>query len=656
MSKPQELPYGSWLSPITSDLIVAQSISLQDVMFDGPDIYWIEGRPQEAGRCVLVRRTPDGQTVDVTPAPLSARTRVHEYGGAAVLVSGGIAYVSDFRDQRLYEIAAGAAPRPLTPAPENPQAPDRSLRYADGRLDPGRNRWIGVRQDHLRSLQEPENTIVAVDLDVGGPGLVLERGSDFYSNPRLSPDGRQLAWLTWHHPNMPWVGTELWVASFAPDGTLTGKTRIAGGNTESIFQPEWSPDGRLYFVSDRSGWWNLYRAEGGGTAKAVCPRQAEFGQPQWSFGASTYAFLSEREIVCTYTEGLGHLARLDVESGVLTRFPLPFTEYGSIRSSGAKVAFRAGSPTAARMVVLFDPQANTTSILRRSGGDDPAIQRYVSAAQPIKFPTASGREAFGLYYPPHNPDFAAPAGQLPPLVVKCHGGPTASASSTLDLRTQFWTSRGVAVVDVDYGGSTGYGREYRDRLHLAWGVVDVEDCAAAARYLAESGLADPARTVITGGSAGGFTTLACLTAEDDAIRKVFCAGASHYGVSDTEALARDTHKFESRYMDWLIAPYTGPDPEQQDRNRRTYRDRSPIHHAGRLSVPVAFFQGTEDKIVPPNQTEMMVEHLQKRGIPVEYLLFAGEQHGFRQAGNIKRALDAELYFYASLVFHVGLRF
>jgi dipeptidyl aminopeptidase/acylaminoacyl peptidase len=653
VAAPQSSPFGSWLSPITSDLIVAQSIGLQDVILDGQDVYWIEGRPQEGGRYVLVRHGADGTTTDVNPPPINARTRVHEYGGAGAWVAGGVAYVSHFGDQRLYRIAPGASPAPITPVPPDP---DRSLRYADGRIDVARNRWVGVRQDHRASALHPDNTIVAVDLAQGGPGVVLVQGQDFYSNPRLSPDGQRLAWLSWNHPNMPWVGTELWVGDLAADGTVIAPAKVAGGDTESIFQPEWSPDGQLYFISDRSGWWNIYRAEANGAGKAICPREAEFGQAQWNFGMSTYAFLSDREIVCTFTEGLGRLARLDVDSGTLTPFDLPFTEYGAIRCAGGKVMFRAGSATTPSAIVVFDPASHATTVLRTAGGDDPSLKAYFSAARPITFPTAAGRNAFGLYYPPQNPDFMAPAGELPPLLVKCHGGPTASASSTLDLRIQFWTSRGVAVVDVNYGGSTGYGRAYRDLLHLNWGVVDVEDCAAAVRYLSGEKLADPARAIITGGSAGGFTALACLTAREEAIRKVFCSGASHYGVSDMEALAQDTHKFESRYLDWLIAPYTDPDPEAQARNRQIYRDRSPVHRADQLSVPVAFFQGSEDKIVPPNQTEVMVEALRTKGIPVAYLLFAGEQHGFRQAGNIKRALDAELYFYAALAFRIGLRF
>lgn len=657
MTNPTTAPFGSWASPLTSDLIVAASISLLDVLLDGEDVYWVEGRPQEGGRYVLVHRLPDGTTVDVNPPQFNARTRVHEYGGGAAVVRHGVVYASNFTDQRLYRLEPGKPPAPLTLEPPGGD-PDAGLRYADGLTDPDRNLWIGVREDHRDRSRQAINTLVAIDLATGGPGTVLAEGNDFYSSPRLSPDGKRLVWLTWDHPNMPWVGTELWIADFT--GTaVTSPVKVAGGPGESIFQPEWAPDGRLYFVSDRSGWWNLYRREADGTTANVCPRESEFGQPQWNFGMAAYAFLSADRAVCTYTEGgTGRLGLLDLAAGRLTPLDLPFTEYGAVRAAGGKVVFQAGSPNTPASVVELAPNTGKTTVHRKATAvaDDPAVSRYLSNPKPVKFPTSGGAFAFGLFYPPLNPDFTGPEGERPPLVVKCHGGPTASASSTLDLRTQFWTSRGIAVIDVDYRGSTGYGREYRDRLHLNWGIVDVEDCAAAVRYLAQEGLADGTRAVITGGSAGGYTTLACLTYQDPKVREVFRAGGSHYGVSDPEALARDTHKFESHYLDWLIAPYNDPDPAIQARYRQVYQDRSPVHHADRLSAPVAFFQGTEDKIVPPNQTELMVEALKQKGIPVNYLLFAGEQHGFRQAGNIKRALDAELYFYAALAFKAGLRF
>ncbi|HEY7424020.1 MAG TPA: prolyl oligopeptidase family serine peptidase [Gemmataceae bacterium] len=648
-------PYGSWASPITSDRIVQESISLLDILLDGEDVYWIEGRPQEGGRYVLVRRRPNGATTDVNSPPFNARTRVHEYGGGSAVVRNGVAYVSNFADQRLYRIVPGKAPVPLTPEPAGGD-PNAGLRYADGQIDAERKLWVGVREDHRQA--GVQNTLVAVDLDAGGPGTLLVQGNDFYSSPRLSPNGKRLAWLTWNLPNMPWVGNELWVADFTGDG-VSNPVRVAGGPAESVFQPEWGPDGRLYFVSDRSGWWNLYRHEPNASATNLCPREAEFGQPQWTFGMTTYAFLSEGRLVCTYIEGgMGKLGLLDLGTGRLTPLELPFTEYGAVRAGGGRVLLRAGAPDTPTSVLSLEPDTGKTTLLRKATtvADDPEVRRHFTTPKPVKFPTSGGKSAYGLYYAPYNADYEGTADERPPLVVKCHGGPTSSASSTLDLRTQYWTSRGVAVIDVDYGGSTGYGREYRDRLHLQWGIVDVEDCAAAVRYLADEQLCDGTRAVITGGSAGGYTTLACLTYADAAVRKVFRAGGSHYGVSDPEALARDTHKFESRYLDWLIAPYEDPDPEAQARYRQVYQDRSPVHHADRLSAPVAFFQGTDDKVVPPNQTEVMVAALRGKGIPTQYLLFAGEEHGFRRAENIKRALDAELYFYAALAFGVGLRF
>jgi dipeptidyl aminopeptidase/acylaminoacyl peptidase len=637
MSAPQTAPYGSWRSPITSDLIVAESISLFDVLLDGDDVYWIEGRPREGGRCVLVRRTPDGQVADVTPPPFNVRTRVHEYGGGAAAVFQGTVYFANFADQRLYRQAPGAAPVAVTP--------DGPYRYADGLIDSPRRRWIGVREDHSAAGREPVNTIVAIDLASTGASDVLIGGQDFYSSPRLSPDGKRLAWLTWRHPHMPWDGTELWVAPFAADGRLEAPVRVAGGDDESIFQPEWSPDGRLYYVSDRSDWWNLYRWDDGHST-ALCPRAAEFGDAQWVFGMATYGFLSANRLVCSFAEqGLERLALLEVATGRLTFLDLPFTEFSSVRTHGQRVAFRAGSPQDAPAVVLLGQPDAAPQVLRVSTSvvADPLVRRCFSAPQAVEFPTAGGKTAFGLYYPAAHPDYAGLAQEKPPLVVKCHGGPTGAASSTLDLRIQYWTSRGIAVLDVNYGGSTGFGRAYRQRLNLRWGIVDVEDCVSGARYLAQRGDIDGQRAVITGGSAGGYTTLAALTFDN-----FFKGGASHYGVSDLEALALDTHKFESRYLDGLIGPY----PAQQ----ALYRERSPIYHVERLTAPVIFFQGDEDKIVPPNQAQKMVEALRAKKIPAAYLLFHGEQHGFRQAANIRLALDAELHFYAALVFKIALTY
>jgi dipeptidyl aminopeptidase/acylaminoacyl peptidase len=640
-------PYGSWRSPITSDLIVAGSIGLSEVRLDGDDVYWIEARPREKGRCVIVRGSPDGRREDVNPAPFYSRTRAHEYGGGALAVHRGTVFFSNFEDQRLYRQDPGGAAAPLTPASQAPDARDRNRRYADGVVDAARNRWIGVREDHTGDGPQAVNTLVAIELATGGPGRVLHEGYDFYAAPRLSPDGKRLAWLAWRHPHMPWVETELFVADVSATGVLENARRVAGGSGRSIFQPEWSPDGVLHFVSDENGWWNLYRLEGGeSAARLLCGMEAEFGAAQWNFGMSTYAFRDARRLVCSYSQdGTQRLANLDIDSGALTPIELPWTEYSSVRAQGDRAAFRCGAPDSPTAIVLLDLASGKPTVLQTAStaAADPDVRRCLSSPRHIAFPTTGGKTAHGFYYPPFNPDYAGLDGEKPPLVVKCHGGPTASTSTTLNLNTQFWTSRGIAVFDVDYGGSTGYGRAYRHRLHEAWGIVDVDDCVNGARYLVEQGLADGARAVMTGGSAGGYTTLAAL-----AFRDFFKGGASHYGVSDAAALARDTHKFESRYLDWLIGPY----PEKEE----LYRQRSPVFHTDKLDRPIAFFQGDQDKIVPPNQTELMVNALRRRNVPVAYFLFTGEAHGFRQGDNIKRALDAELYFYAALIFKVQLTF
>jgi dipeptidyl aminopeptidase/acylaminoacyl peptidase len=651
MSDRETLSYGAWRSPITSELIVGETLGLGDIRVDGRDIYWIEGRPSEGGRNVLVRRAPStstnggGSIEDITPAPYSVRTRVHEYGGGAMTVHRGFVYFTNFADQRLYQQAGGSPPTPMTPPPD-PERGGIRWRYADGFIDEKRKHWIGIREEHAES--RVDNTLVAVDLAQPGAEVVLAQGADFYASPALSPDGKRLAWLQWQHPNMPWVGTELWLADIAADGSLASPRRVTGGDSESVFQPQWSPDGVLYFVSDRSGWWNLYRcdANSGGAVHALCSRDAEFGQAQWNFAQSTYAFLSAAQLVCAYTEaGHDRLARLDIATGKLMPIDLSYTDFGQIRAVGDRIVCRAGSPADPPAIVLIDPATGASEVLRSSAPAlvENELRSCISAPQHLSFPTENGLTAHANFYPPHNPDYAAPAGEKPPLVVKCHGGPTAAASSVLALRTQYWTSRGIAVLDVDYGGSTGYGRAYRERLKGEWGIVDVEDCVNAARHVTSEGMADGERAVITGGSAGGYTVLAALTRGT-----VFKGGASYYGVSDVAALARDTHKFESRYLDWLIGPY----PERED----LYRERSPLTHADALNCPVIFFQGADDRVVPPNQTEMMVDALRGRGIPVGYLLFAGEQHGFRRAETIKRALDAELYFYAALVFRTRLEF
>ena len=625
MNSRKVAPYGSWRSPITSDLIVAESIGIGEIRLDGDDIYWTEMRPSEGGRNVVVRRGPDGETADVTPQPFNVRTRVHEYGGGAFLVSNGVVYFSNFEDQRLYRQRPGGEPEPVTP--------EAAVRYADGVMDSKRARIICIREDH-RGEGEAINTIVGLGLDEMDSGSVLLSGHDFYSFPRLSPDGARLAWISWDHPNMPWDGSDLWVADVRADGSLGEVQRVAGGDGEAVFQPEWSPQGTLHFVSDRSGWWNLYRWRGG-RVEPLCEMDAEFGVPQWGLAASTYGFASEHRIACGYNRGgTSHFANLYTDSLDLETVPTPFTEItrSGMRVGAGRVVFGAGSPTMAPTLISHDLRTGATEVLRNSNafGID---EEYVSAPEPIEFPTGGGLAAHAFFYPPVNKVYSAPEGERPPMVVLVHGGPTSAASSTLDLRTQFWTSRGFAVLDVNYGGSTGYGTAYRRRLNGRWGVVDVEDCVNGARFLAERGDVDGGRMAIRGGSAGGYTTLAALT-----FHNVFRAGASLYGVSDLEALTRDTHKFESRYLDTLVGPY----PERQD----LYLERSPIHHVDRLSTPLILFQGMEDRVVPPNQSEMMRDALREKRVSVAYLPFEGEQHGFRRAENIKRTLDAELYFYS----------
>jgi dipeptidyl aminopeptidase/acylaminoacyl peptidase len=621
-------PYGSWKSPITADLIVSESIGLSSIVLDGADVYWIEMRPAEKGRYVIVKRSPDSTTVDVTPAKFNVRTRVHEYGGGAYTVRDGIVYFSNFSDQQLYgQRSPNLPPVALTQQP--------NLRYADGVIDAARNRFICVCEDHRATGSEALNYLAAFALQpissVTNASEItkLTNGHDFFAAPRLSPNGEQLCWLTWNHPNMPWDGTQLWLADLNDDGSLRNARVIAGSATEAICQPQWSPDGILYFVSDRTGWWNLYRYEQG-LAHALCPMEAEFGQPMWVFGMSNYAFADERTIVCSYLQqGFAKLALLDIVTNELTPIETPYSRIDGLRAAHGAAYFLAGSPTSATRIVRFDVSARKFETLR-SANQLQLDEGYIAAPQPIEFPTSNNLTAHAFYYAPRNKDFAAPTDEKPPLLVMSHGGPTAMTTPTLDLEIQYWTSRGFAVLDVNYGGSTGFGRAYRDRLKGNWGIVDVDDCTNGALYLAEQGLVDRNRLAITGGSAGGYTTLAALT-----FRDVFKAGASHYGVSDLIALDEDTHKFESRYTFGLVGT-----------SHDLYRERSPICHVDKLNAPVIFFQGLEDKIVPPNQAETMVAAIRAKGLPVAYLAFEGEQHGFRQAANIKRALDGEFYFYS----------
>jgi dipeptidyl aminopeptidase/acylaminoacyl peptidase len=622
LTQPTVAPYGEWQSPISSDLIVAGTIGLGQVGLDGDRIYWSESRPTEAGRNVVCLWSKSNGVQDINPAPFNVRTRVHEYGGGAYLAADAHLYFINYADQRLYKQSVGQTPVALTA--------EGNYRYADAKYDRQHQRLIAVREEHVPET-EAINTLVSIDAQ--GQQQVLVAGHDFIASPCLSDDGHKLAWITWEHPNMPWDGTELWSADVQADGTLSQVMKVAGSATESIFQPQWGPDNQLYFISDRTGWWNLYRASfPDRTAEPLCPKNAEFGLPQWAFGMSTYGFADANTLVCTYTEGNSKLAKLNLTDLSLTEILTPYSSISGLRVENGIAAFIGGSPIAASAIVRLDLATGTWEELRRSS--DLAVDAgYLSVPQVIEFPTEHNLTAFGLYYPPQNQDFQSSPTDRPPLLVKSHGGPTASTSSEFNLRIQYWTSRGFAVLDVDYGGSTGYGRAYRQRLNGNWGIVDVADCSNGAKFLVAQDLVDADRLVIAGGSAGGYTTLCALTFHD-----VFKAGASYYGVSDLEVLATDTHKFESRYMDSMIGPYPA--------DRQTYFDRSPINFVDRLSCPVIFFQGDEDKVVPPNQAEMMVAMLRQKGLPVAYVLYEGEQHGFRKAENIKRTLDGEFYFYS----------
>jgi dipeptidyl aminopeptidase/acylaminoacyl peptidase len=621
-SRKQAAPCGAWTSPITAAVVAAGATPLSQVMLDGGDVFWLAGRASEGGRNTLLRHSR-GQVEELTPAPINVRTRVHEYGGGAVLVADSHVWFSNFADNTIYRLdrAGGSAPLPVSAGGDE--------RWADFVLDRVHRRLIGVREDHSGASTYPDNTLCALNAD--GTQTVLVDGNDFYSSPRISPDGRHIAWLSWNHPRMPWQGTELWLAEIAGDGTLLDGRLVAGGTEEAIVQPEWSPDGTLYFVSDRSGWWNLYRYEHG-VVHAACPRAAEFGLPHWTFGNSMYGFRSATEIVCAYIEeGVSRLARLDVASGSLSPIATPYEEIRDVRVEGDTVALLGGAPTLAAEIARIDLATGTRDVLARSIENVPDVG-YLSVPQSIRYPSANDRTAYAFYYPPANKDFMPQPGELPPLMVIGHGGPTGMAASTLKLATQFWTSRGIAVLDVNYGGSTGFGRAYRDLLKGQWGVIDVEDCVAGAQYLADQGLVDRERLVIRGSSAGGLTTLCALAFHD-----VFKAGASYYGVSDLKGLDADSHKFESHYNDYLIAP--------KDIADRVYAERSPINHTDKLHRPMIFFQGLDDKVVPPPQSEVMVEALRARDVPVAYLTLAGEGHGFRKADSIVRTLEAELYFY-----------
>jgi dipeptidyl aminopeptidase/acylaminoacyl peptidase len=610
--------------------VVADAVRLGELAVDGGAVVWAEGRPSEGGRTQLVRHGPDGISVDLLPEGFNARTAVHEYGGGAWWVRDGVVWFVNWVDQRLYRLEPGGDPQPLTPEPATP----RGDRFADGDLAPDGGSIVCVRERHNGpSATEVVNEIVRLHAHTPGDQEVLVTGPDFVAAPRLSPDGTSLAWLRWNHPSMPWDATELVVRDLASDD----ETVIAGGPGESVIEPRWHPDGSLWFVSDRSDWWNLYRFTPGTDIATIVRMDAEIGVAPWVFGQARYTVLPDGSVVfARKRRGYDGLARRSPD-GVVTDLDLPFSRVAAVKAApDGTFLVVAGSPTQETGVHRIDPEFGVVATLRapRDLGVDPAL---ISVPEHVTFPSDDGRTAYGLFYPPAHPDLTGPVGELPPLIVEIHGGPTSAAEPVFATAVQYWTSRGFAVVDVNYGGSTGYGRAFREELLGHWGVVDVADCLAAARYLARTNRVDGARLTIRGGSAGGFTTLAALARIDTP----FAAGADYFGVADLEALARDTHKFESRYLDRLVGPY----PEALD----VYVERSPIHHVDRLTRPLIVLQGSEDVIVPPAQSEAIVDALRDRKVPVAYLLFDGEQHGFRRAENIRRSLDAELSFYAQVL-------
>jgi len=624
------LPHGSWPTPITSEFVVGALVRLDEAVVCDGDVWWSELRPEEGGRTQLVRATAKGARQDVLAGDANVRTAVHEYGGGAWWVRAGVLWYANWSDQRLYRWTAEGGSQPITPPPEHP----RGQRWADGCVHPSGEVMAVVRERHLArgGAADVVNEIVSLPVE-GGEPEVIASGSDFVADPRWSPDGEMLCWLEWNHPDMPWDSTTLRVRAGREDIGV-----VAGGPAESIFQPRWASDGSLWFASDRTSWWNLYRWTPGGGVEPVIEMEADIGRPQWVFGQSCYAFLGDGGVVFAYTrEGREGLA-IRREDATTVDLDLGYTAFDSVQAEGQTVVIIASSPTREPAVLrlqIRDGRLASVDAVRppRDLGLDPG---WLSVPEHVSYPSSGGRTAHALFYPPSNPTCRAPGNEKPPLLVFIHGGPTSAARSTLRVEVQYWTSRGFAVVDVNYGGSTGYGRTYREQLKGNWGVVDVDDCVAAARWLADQGRVDDRRLCIRGGSAGGFTTLAALAFHD-----VFCAGASHFGVADLEALAQDTHKFESRYLDGLVGPY----PERRD----LYLERSPIHHIDSFDTPLVVFQGLEDEVVPPAQSQMIVDALRLKGVPVAYMTFEGEQHGFRQAKHLQRALDGELSFYAQVL-------
>jgi len=631
-ARKRTLPYGTWPSPFSAALAARGSRRTGLLQAAGDAVYWSESRPEEQGRQAIVRVGRDGVREDILPAPYSARSRVHEYGGGELLVAAGTVYFVNDRDQQVYALEPGSQPQRLTDAP--------GIRFADFAQDPARDRLVAVAEMHERGERvahgRPQNSLVAIGLGGRERGRITElaAGRDFYASARLAPDGGQLAFLAWDLPAMPWDSAALYVARLRDDGTLGWPKRIAGGDGNAAFQPEWGPDGHLYFAWDETGWGCLYRWDGERTALVSQSPRAELWRSQWVFGMRCFALHPEGRFAAVYSER-----------------GLPLLKTGALKRGGETTAYPALQKNAARIedpvavgdgfAALVSPPMAMPAVMRLGRGRLQPVTpappaeievAYISRGRVCEFRNARREQVFAIHYAPTNPQYQGPSGALPPALVLAHGGPTSMTDAGLKMRVQYYTSRGFAVLDVNYGGSAGFGRAYRERLDGQWGIADVADCAAAARFLTREGLADPERVAIAGGSAGGYTTLMALATTD-----AFAAGASHYGISDLGLLMEHTHKFESGYLHRLLGTTPG-------KWKAVCAERSPINLIDGIEAPVILFQGLDDKVVPPEQSRLIVAKLKARGIDVACHEFPGEAHGFRKAETIVAVLEAELAF------------
>lgn len=621
--------YGSWPSIVSAASLVEGARGIWGLREDGGFLYWLESRPEEGGRTTIMRWQEGAEVEELLARPWNVRTRVQEYGGGALLVAEGFLWFSNFADQRLYRFSVGQEPIAITPAGQ--------LRYAGCAFDASRERLICIREDH-RGLGEAQNTLVAIPAFADGEheGEVLFSGTDFVSAPRLAKDGSRIAFTTWMHPNMPWDSTTLHSAQFDDSGSLMDLQEHNPSVEEAVIDPQWADDGRLIALSDRDNWWAPYRVEGSEFHPiATGLEEQEIGGPDWSINTRYYYPLENGDLLAIARSGSTEtLHRIDAD-GESTPLDFAAVSYGSFVLHNDALYFTAGFADRPAELVRASWDGGALTTIRRSR-DSSLAAAWIPDFEQVSFPIPGGGEAHGVYFPPTNPQVRAPDYSAPPLIVAVHGGPTSVAGVSYRPEHYYWTSRGFAVLDLNYRGSTGFGRAYRQALYGAWGIADVEDAVAGASWLAEQGLADPERLIIRGGSAGGYTTLAV-----HAFHNTFAAGASYFGVSDIEALAKDTHKFESRYLDQLIGPY----PERKD----LYVARSPIHHLDGFAAPLILLQGLDDPIVPPNQSEMIYEALKAKGVATAYLAYEGESHGFRKAENQIGSREAELFFYAKVL-------